>query len=366
MTDLWNAHKALAICLCASVAGLFPLLGLPGVVLLSVYDKVLALFGGRAGWDSGNYGDAGWPIALVYSVMLPWLAFGCYQLVRLVLARPPSAVFASSLGAALALLLIAHLLFVYPIAKARALAAQERSAFDRTPAGLRAAIEMQVGLLAGSEHNTVSGNLARHVEFKQGFYFDDLLQQIAQCRAQSGCGLGKDSLQQLATIESGLQSIRSNPQLQTEEAVLTQSEWASVRAAAQAWQAQARPVSQSVAQVASQPQITPWFQRPCRSVSVAYYPTAADTAASRVLDLGVGPVAGHVLQLLSQLPPRGDILRKIAATTPRTKLTLDCGDGRHEINFYGDRVQTPDSSFFSAGSAAESALIALLQQVRLS
>ncbi len=50
--------------------------------------------------------------------------------------------------------------------------------------------------------------------------------------------------------------------------------------------------------------------------------------------------------------------------TEVTTLVLDCGNSKYEIQFYGNRIKTPATSFFANERPGEKALFKMLDKMR--
>jgi hypothetical protein len=105
-----------------------------------------------------------------------------------------------------------------------------------------------------------------------------------------------------------------------------------------------------------------WYQGTCHSAEVTFHNIANKEKTTKLIHISDSKVIKQITDLLDKLPTSGDIMVSMGPTSV-TRLTLNCNNLKYEIQFFGDRIKTPGTSFFSGERAEEKELYHLLKML---
>ncbi|MES2964662.1 MAG: hypothetical protein V4760_12285 [Bdellovibrionota bacterium] len=146
----WWIGSAVAL----SALGFFPLMGLPGFLLMEGFDRILRQF-----WSptfAGAFGDSSWPIAIGFSVAMPLvflvLVLGFFEFARIV---PTSIAVGVSAAMTIVVLFAVYWFALVPVALANGGATQktrnDEATFSETSAGIKQRAFENIRTLATSD-----------------------------------------------------------------------------------------------------------------------------------------------------------------------------------------------------------------------
>lgn len=230
LVALLNAKNGPLIAAAAvSILGFFPLMGGPGFLAIPVLDRTANLLFGRPAGHPTDYGDAGWPIALTYSIAIPWLVFALHAALKAApLKLEPWQRGAGSLALAFVVAAAAHAFFCYPIGYGRA---DARIKYARSPEGRRERLRQALLRFVANDAETFYSNLRNQEDPSD--VSTDFLAERDKAQAEPGIyHLTPAQAALLKELEAELRKIQSTPELLTEASIRTSPDWKKTRSLA--------------------------------------------------------------------------------------------------------------------------------------
>lgn len=101
-----------------------------------------------------------------------------------------------------------------------------------------------------------------------------------------------------------------------------------------------------------------WYQGNCTSAQIVVVNKKGEKRVTEITD---HKVISKITALLDKLPTKGDIMISMAPTTV-TSLVLNCDGSSYTINYFGNKIKAPDTSFFAGKKPEETELFDLLNK----
>lgn len=201
-------------------------MGLPGVGLIYLFDFIIRVLTHRPISESNQYGDLAWPIALTYSMLLPWIILAVYLLLEYFGPRVYNSWFLLwSFCLVLFLSLVFHFFFIYPEGYRRA---QAQIQDEVSPEAKRSVLLQPILSLVNAEGEYYFMNLQNQknnmdisTAFVRAWRDAEAHPEIYK--------LTKAQTESLKKFAAELQEMQEHPELITEDKIKNSPEWKSLR-----------------------------------------------------------------------------------------------------------------------------------------
>lgn len=125
-----------------------------------------------------------------------------------------------------------------------------------------------------------------------------------------------------------------------------------------------RPLSVSAEEQHMKKENLAWFKNPhCERIEIREFKRISNAEPSRTSVVTDRKTIDQVIRAIQALPVAGEIMVSFAASASYTRLDFKCSGQVDTVEFYNDKIKTPDTSFFVADQKFERPVFLLVEML---